>query len=186
MLTTGISIQSIKEIEVSKKIISKLCVGDKVGRLTILEIIPRCRPLKRARSVICACDCDSSCTENYYSVKYQYTKSCGCLLHEFMKTHGKWRTPEYRSWDGMKQRCFNEKAKGYKNYGGRGITVCDRWLAFENFIDDMGMKPTSKHSIDRIDNDGNYEPSNCRWATLHEQASNQRRGTRIKQDQSSC
>jgi hypothetical protein len=175
---TSISKQSIKEIAVSKQIIANLTVGDKVGRLTILEIIPGCSQLKRVRSVICKCDCGSICTENYYSVKYKYTKSCGCFLHEFMKTHGSYRSKEYRSWDGMKQRCFNKNSKGYKNYGGRGITVCDRWLLFANFIDDMGLKPTSNHSIDRINNNGNYEPSNCRWATLHEQAANQRRGKR--------
>lgn len=92
-----------------------------------------------------------------------------------MKTHGNWRTPEYRSWEGMKQRCLNKNAKGYKNYGGRGIKVCGRWMEFKNFLEDMGKKPKGKHSIDRINNEGNYEPLNCRWATDIEQASNQRR-----------
>jgi len=75
----------------------------------------------------------------------------------------------------MKDRCLNINSKAYDNYGGRGIEVCDRWIeSFENFALDMGLKPSSKHSIERIDNDGNYEPSNCKWATAHEQGANKR------------
>lgn len=158
----------------SEEIVSSLSVGDKVGMLTILEIIPRSRSQKRDRQVSCLCECGNQSIENYYSVKYRHTKSCGCLRLEFMKTHGLWRTSEYRTWDGMKQRCLNPNSKGYENYGGRGIKVCDRWLIFENFIADMGNKPTKFHSIDRIDNYGDYEPSNCRWATLTVQNSNKR------------
>lgn len=83
-------------------------------------------------------------------------------------------TSEYRAWINMRQRCFNERHSSYKYYGGRGITICDRWKSFQNFISDMGMKPSSKHSIDRINNDGNYEPTNCRWATDLEQQNNSR------------
>ena len=89
------------------------------------------------------------------------------------KTHGMSRTPEYKAWDGMKQRCFNPNHKSYSDYGGRGITVCDRWQnSFETFLADMGVKPTSKHSLDRINNDGDYSPDNCRWATKAEQQNN--------------
>lgn len=82
------------------------------------------------------------------------------------------RTPEYNAWVNMRQRCRNPKQKWYHKYGGRGITICEEWETFDNFIKDMGKRPTPKHSIDRIDNDGNYEPKNCRWATQHQQVLN--------------
>lgn len=82
---------------------------------------------------------------------------------------------EYNSWRGAKKRCYNENNTSYKYYGGRGIQVCDRWLnSFENFLTDMGEKPSSSHSLDRINNDGDYSPDNCRWATSKEQSSNKR------------
>jgi hypothetical protein len=85
------------------------------------------------------------------------------------------RRPEYVTWAGMKQRCLNPHCADYKRYGGRGIGICERWRnSFENFFTDMGPKPSPKYSIDRIDNDGNYEPGNCRWATSGEQQTNKR------------
>jgi hypothetical protein len=103
-------------------------------------------------------------------------RDCGYILignnsSNYKKKHRK----EYYAWQGMKARCYNLNDAGYCNYGGRGITVCDRWInSFENFLLDMGLAPSKKHSIDRRDVHGNYTPNNCRWATRHEQSVNKR------------
>jgi hypothetical protein len=113
-------------------------------------------------------------------LRHGHTRSCGCLVVDSMKAvstkHGKTKTPEFRSWKSMLSRCSTTATnKGTKHYAARGIKVCDRWMdCFENFLEDMGPKPTPRHSLDRIDVNGNYEPSNCRWATWTEQARNKR------------
>ena len=96
------------------------------------------------------------------------------MRNEMNYSHGLSGTPEYHAWVDMKQRCLNPNAKNYSYYGGRGITVCDRWLNFKNFLADMGSRPTAKHSLDRIDNNADYSPNNCKWSTKAEQQNNQR------------
>lgn len=97
------------------------------------------------------------------------------------RTHFKTNTPEYRIWRGMKSRCYNSNERAYPRYGGRGIKICDRWMdSFENFLSDMGERPSKDYSIDRICNDGDYSPENCRWATRKEQASNYSRNVLVE------
>lgn len=149
------------------------------SRLTAVR--PETPGLNERWVYICACG-----TERAYqrrSVQSGKVKSCGCLSAEIRATRnrrhglaarGK-KPPEYWVWMEMKKRCSNPKNAGYPNYGGRGISVCSRWReSFEAFISDMGWRPAAGLQIDRIDNDGNYEPANCRWTTRSENCRNRR------------
>ncbi len=137
----------------------------------------------------CLCDCGNIVIVSKPNLTSNHTKSCGCYKnYEYCTTHKMTDTRVYEIWIGMKQRCNNPNYAPFKKYGARGIKVCDRWLeSFENFLADMGEPPTSKHSIDRIDNNGNYQPSNCRWATPEEQGCNRRTNVVIKfNDKEQC
>lgn len=152
-------------------------VGRRFGRLVVIRKT-NIRSQSRHIKWSCICDCGNEISIISSSLKSGNTQSCGCLNIDNLKqrkTHSRSHIPEYHSWNSMKGRCLNLNNLAYHNYGGRGIKVCDRWLnSFENFYEDMGPKPSPKHSIDRVNNDGHYEPSNCKWATSQEQNNNRR------------
>lgn len=150
--------------------------GMRFGRLVVTELAPSMVVSGRSRRHWrCSCDCGEVVTVIALALISGGTKSCGCFRLDRITTHGMTGTPEYRSWRSMLQRCMNVSSNRYMNYGGRGISVCDRWMDFANFFSDMGSRPSLDYSLDRIDNDGNYEPGNCRWATRSEQQRNKRR-----------
>ena len=156
---------------------AKTNVGDQFGELRIIKLSGT-RPASRQR-VLCSCSCGKKITALLFSLVSRHTKSCGHLRSE-NRIHGMSQTPEYRIWKNLRQRCYNPKNPDYKYYGGRGITVCKRWSNFQNFYEDRGPRPSSKHSIDRIDTNGNYTPTNTRWATAKEQSVNRRDFVRPK------
>tara|TARA_R110000824_G_C15021618_1_gene658444 strand:+ start:213 stop:800 length:588 start_codon:yes stop_codon:yes gene_type:complete len=152
----------------------------KYGRLTLVGA----EGLTRDKHE-CLCDCGKTVFVKLNSLRSGGTKSCGCLHSEAvskaLKKHGAARTTEYASWQLLKDRCHNKNNRTYSYYGGKGISVCDRWInSFENFISDMGMKPSKSHSIERIKGDLDYCPENCKWASKKEQVRNRSNTKKVK------
>lgn len=171
----------------ARKSLHELLGGrSKFGMLTVKhEVVGSYVPSNGTyrRNVVCLCDCGEIAEVEVQRLKRGITKSCGCygraVVAERSRKHGHSaggkRTPEYAAWKDAKARCYIKSVNNYDNYGGRGIRMCQRWLdSFDNFLEDMGQRPSISHSLDRIDVDGNYEPGNCRWADLRTQSNNKR------------
>jgi hypothetical protein len=156
-------------------------IGKKYNKLTIIEevekhVFPSGQTSKKYK---CVCDCNNITYVLKRHIVKNHTTSCGChhkdVVKKLLTTHSLSNHKLYLCWTNMKRRCYDVKNREYKRYGGRGIKVCDRWInSFENFLNDMGEKPASHYSIDRINVDGNYGPTNCKWSTPKEQANNRR------------
>jgi hypothetical protein len=160
---------------------SAIAIGEVFGRLTVVAIAPSAT--KWHRRFLCRCSCGRTKTVFGTNLVRGRTQSCGCLQKERTRDaqteHGHTaddsKTPEYAAWSNIIQRCTNKARKDYARYGGRGIRVCKRWVnSFEHFLADVGRRPSDKHSIDRIENDGHYEPGNVRWVIEATQQRNKR------------
>lgn len=156
-------------------------IGEKFGRLSIVDIVKVYS--NGQKDCLCICECGNEKIVRLCSLRNGGTKSCGCLQRELMseraKTHGMSYSKINKTWRNMKDRCFNSNSQNYHRYGGRGISVCDEWLIFENFYKDMGDAPIGM-SLDRIDNDKNYCKENCKWSSQKEQANNRNTNLTIK------
>lgn len=155
--------------------------GQRFGRFTVIEFAytKKFKGASRTTFWRCRCDCGS---EKVVRIPGR-SESCGCLRREtaarLMTSHGKTNHPIHKAWGWMKARCLNPRNVGYRNYGGRGIGVCDRWLSFENFYYDVSPDWKPGLTLERINNEGNYEPGNIRWATFREQQQNKRTSRRL-------
>ena len=160
--------------------------GQQFGRLVVIQ---RAKAINKRTKWLCRCECGNEVVVESYNLKTGHTQSCGCLQREATssanKTHHCTHTRLYRIWNNMKNRCYRKSYHAFHHYGGRGIKVCDEWRDdFQAFYDwAMANGYRDDLSIDRIDSNGNYEPSNCRWATMAEQNKNKRaeNGCKIKE-----
>jgi hypothetical protein len=164
--------------------------GIRFGRLVVVDQVKHAQSFSRPRVTWrCRCDCgnETLVTSDALRAKANNTSSCGCLRLDAITKHDAYQTPEFKAWQGMLRRCYNSNDLKFEYWGGRGISVCDRWRfgendqhPFECFLADVGPRPPgkirirSRFSIDRIDNEGDYEPGNVRWATSIEQRHNRR------------
>lgn len=154
-------------------------IGDRYGRWTVVRETQKkiTSSGQTHRRCLCLCDCGIKKEVFLCKLRSGDSKSCGCLQKELLskrkKTHGLSKAASYCLWKTMQARCKNFKQPSFKYYGKRGITICKRWMKFENFLEDMGERPKGK-SLDRIDNNGDYKPKNCRWTTRKKQSNNKR------------
>lgn len=149
--------------------------GQRFGQLVAVRMLPERRNTFAAW--VCRCDCGSETVVTSGQLRYGKTRSCGCLKGKGNIAHGMSSSREHNIWRKMKERCENPNCKSYGRYGGRGITVCERWQSFANFYADMG--PSDGLTLERIDNNRGYEPGNCCWASNADQAANKRNTKRI-------
>jgi hypothetical protein len=159
--------------------LQKIQVGDSFGRLVVVGRAEN--STGGTTRYLCKCVCGIETAVQHANLKSGNTKSCGCLHNEILAKmatrHGEAnKTPEYSAWKAMIRRCETPSSSNYSIYGGRGITVCERWRhSYDNFLSDLGRKPSSVHSLDRTNVNGNYEPDNCKWSSPSEQSKNRRR-----------
>lgn len=165
---------------------SPIHVGDVFGRLTVIAEIGM---VGRMRHFLCRCTCGNTKETDTQKLRTGDAKSCGCMRRDYYKylscrvTHRQTNSPEYVAWTNIKSRCLKPNFPGFRDYGGRGITIHAEWAeSFEKFLLHVGPRPSSGHSIGRINNDGNYEPGNVRWETRKEQSGNTRRSVKVVLD----